>query len=93
MVELVVFPDLESAFVAYLKPHLTGVKVATKVSIEDADDDGEKHGPHHVFQHLGVEVRLEFELAHQAAPPEHLVDPRESPHGFQATVYWPGWRA
>lgn len=31
MVELVVFPDVESAVIAYLKPHLTGVKVATKV--------------------------------------------------------------
>ena len=31
MVELVVFPDVEAALVAYLKPRLTGVKVATKV--------------------------------------------------------------
>ncbi|QDH92282.1 tail terminator [Gordonia phage Spooky] len=31
MVELVVFPDVEAALIAYLKPHLPGVKVSTKV--------------------------------------------------------------
>lgn len=31
MVELVVFPDVEAAMVAYLKPKLVGVKVSTTV--------------------------------------------------------------
>lgn len=31
MVELVVFPDVEAAIVAYLKPKLVGVKVSTTV--------------------------------------------------------------